>query len=138
MRAYGGVDVLIHVFITSALVGDECAASRLGRLTLGETLPNPMDRRLGGYQNRYRHGEDKNNALTGIRINLSAPQPEASRYTNCAISLKISPNIFFHLRPGLSTVLLPSGVSIKMVSHHFFRFLHQKSFSLNQDSRQSR
>jgi hypothetical protein len=36
MKTYGGVDVQIHVFLTSALVGDEWSASRPGRFTLGQ------------------------------------------------------------------------------------------------------
>jgi hypothetical protein len=36
MKAYGGVDVQIHVFLTSALAGGEWLASRPGRLTPGE------------------------------------------------------------------------------------------------------
>jgi hypothetical protein len=36
MKAYGGVDVEIHVFMTSALVGGEWSASRPGRFITGE------------------------------------------------------------------------------------------------------
>jgi hypothetical protein len=35
MNTYGGVDVQIHVFLTSALVGGEWSASRLCRFTPG-------------------------------------------------------------------------------------------------------
>jgi hypothetical protein len=35
MEAYGGVDVQIHVFLTSALVGGEWSASRPGVLAPG-------------------------------------------------------------------------------------------------------
>jgi hypothetical protein len=35
MNAYGGVDVLIHIFLTSALAGGEWSASRPGRVTRG-------------------------------------------------------------------------------------------------------
>jgi hypothetical protein len=38
MKAYGGVDVYIHVFLTSALVGGE-SASRPGRFTREERAP---------------------------------------------------------------------------------------------------
>jgi hypothetical protein len=33
MKAYGGVDVVTHVFLTLALVGGEWSASRLCRFT---------------------------------------------------------------------------------------------------------
>jgi hypothetical protein len=36
MKAYGGVDVLIHIFLTAALVGGEWSASRPGRFTSRE------------------------------------------------------------------------------------------------------
>jgi hypothetical protein len=36
MRAYGGVDVQIHIFLTSALVGVEWSDSRPGRFISGE------------------------------------------------------------------------------------------------------
>jgi hypothetical protein len=39
MKAYGGVDVWIHVFLTSALVGGEWSASRPGRFIPGERAP---------------------------------------------------------------------------------------------------
>jgi hypothetical protein len=39
MKTYGGVDVWIHIFLTSALAGGEWSASRLYRFTLGERAP---------------------------------------------------------------------------------------------------
>jgi hypothetical protein len=39
MKAYRGVDVYIHIFLTSALVGGEWSTSRLGRFTPGERAP---------------------------------------------------------------------------------------------------
>jgi hypothetical protein len=36
MKAYGGVGVYIHIFLTSTLAGDEWSASRPGRFTPGE------------------------------------------------------------------------------------------------------
>jgi hypothetical protein len=42
MKAYGGVDVEIHIFLTSALVGGELSTSRPGRFTPGEKAPVPI------------------------------------------------------------------------------------------------
>jgi hypothetical protein len=39
-KAYGGVDIWIHIFLTSALAGDEWSASHPGRFTPGEIAPN--------------------------------------------------------------------------------------------------
>jgi hypothetical protein len=36
MKVYGGVDVQIHIFLTSALAGGDWSASRPGRFTPGE------------------------------------------------------------------------------------------------------
>jgi hypothetical protein len=47
MKAYGGLDVLIHIFLTSALVGGEWSASRPGRFTPGERAPGTH--RIGGW-----------------------------------------------------------------------------------------
>jgi hypothetical protein len=39
MKAYWGVEVWIHIFLTSALVGGEWSASRRGRFTPKERAP---------------------------------------------------------------------------------------------------
>jgi hypothetical protein len=39
MKVYGGVDVYIHIFLTSALGGGEWSASRTGHFTPGERAP---------------------------------------------------------------------------------------------------
>jgi hypothetical protein len=39
MKAYGGMDVYIHIFLTSALVGGEWSASRSRHFTPGERAP---------------------------------------------------------------------------------------------------
>jgi hypothetical protein len=53
MKAYGGVDVLIHIFFTLALPGGEWLASRPGRFIPEEKEPQyPFDRRLGEPQSQ--------------------------------------------------------------------------------------
>jgi hypothetical protein len=48
MKTYWGVDVVyIQVFLTSALVGGEWSASRLGHFTSGERTPGTH--RIGGW-----------------------------------------------------------------------------------------
>jgi hypothetical protein len=53
MKAYGGVDVYVHIFLTSALAGGEWSTSRPGRFTPGERAPGThwrggwMDLRAG-------------------------------------------------------------------------------------------
>jgi hypothetical protein len=42
MKAYAGVDVYIHIFLTSALDRCEWSASRPGRFTPGKELPVPI------------------------------------------------------------------------------------------------
>jgi hypothetical protein len=39
MKAYGGVDMKIHMFLTSTLAGNEWSASRPGRFTSEERAP---------------------------------------------------------------------------------------------------
>jgi hypothetical protein len=45
MKTYGGVDVYINIFLTSALVGGELSASRPGRFTPQERGPGTHCRR---------------------------------------------------------------------------------------------
>jgi hypothetical protein len=47
MKTYGGVDVYIHIFLTSALVGGERSASRPCRLTPGTHFIGGVDPRAG-------------------------------------------------------------------------------------------
>jgi hypothetical protein len=53
MKAYREVDVQIHIFLTSALVGGEWSDRLNGRFTpQGKSPRYPLDSRLGGPQNR--------------------------------------------------------------------------------------
>jgi hypothetical protein len=49
MKAYGGVDVYTHVFLTSAPVGGKWSASRPGRFSTGERAAGT--RWIGGWVN---------------------------------------------------------------------------------------
>jgi hypothetical protein len=75
MKAYRGVDVYIHTFLTSVLDGGEWSASRPGRYTPGESPGCPLDKRLGGPQSRTgRRGVEKILDPTGTRT----PTPPSS------------------------------------------------------------
>jgi hypothetical protein len=77
MKAYEGVDVYIHIFLTSALVG-EWSTSRSGRFT-------PCTHWIGGWVNPRAGLDDLENKilhLTGTRTSTSrssSPQPVAIR-----------------------------------------------------------
>jgi hypothetical protein len=82
MKTFEGVYVETHVFLSSALVGNEWSASRPGRLTPEEKAPSthwapePVWTRWRGEQPcPYRDSKS----------DTSAVQPVASRYTDCTI-----------------------------------------------------
>jgi hypothetical protein len=75
MKKYGRVDVLIHVFLISALFGGEWSASRPGRLTPGERVP--CNHWIGGWVGP-RTGLD---AVENIP-DPTAVRPVASRYAD--------------------------------------------------------
>jgi hypothetical protein len=77
-----GLLLRYEVFLTSALVGCECLASRLGSFTPRETAPNTSW--IGGYVSPRADLEDveKTKFLTLPGLENS---PVASRYTHCAI-----------------------------------------------------
>jgi hypothetical protein len=68
MKTYGGLDVRIHVFFTSALAGGGWPASRPCRFTCGKKPRYPLQRRLGEAQNQSRRcGGEKNRAPADTR-----------------------------------------------------------------------
>jgi hypothetical protein len=88
MKAYGGVDEQIQIFLTSALVGGEWSASRPHPLYPRKKCPwYPLDRRLDGPQRcSGRRGEVKILDPTGTQnSDPSVDQPIARRYTDCDI-----------------------------------------------------
>jgi hypothetical protein len=82
-----GVDVWIHIFLTSALDGGEWSTSRPGRFTPEERAPGTH--RIGGWMDLSRSGqfgEEKILDPTGTRnSDPLVVQPVASRYTDYAI-----------------------------------------------------
>jgi hypothetical protein len=80
MKAYGGVDVLIHIFLTSALAGGEWSASRPGRFSGGERAPSTHW--IGGWVDPRAGLDDVEKILdpTGTRTptpRSSSPEPVA-------------------------------------------------------------
>jgi hypothetical protein len=98
MKAYGGVAVWIHTFLTLALVEGEWSASRPGCFTLGERAPGTHW--IGGWVvPRIGLGDvEKRNFLTlsGLELRSSIFQPVASRYNDYAIPA----NIYKGIRKG--------------------------------------
>jgi hypothetical protein len=81
MTAYGGLEGVATPYLTSALDGGEWLASRLGRFTPRNSLWYPLNRRLGGPQNRSgRYGLEKN--LMPARSRIPAVQPAARLCTD--------------------------------------------------------
>jgi hypothetical protein len=82
MRAYGGVDVYIHIFLTSALAGGEWSASRPGRFNPGERALSANW--IGGWVGPRAGLDDVEKILDPYRDSNSDPEvvrPVAGRYT---------------------------------------------------------
>jgi hypothetical protein len=84
MKAYGGVDVWIHVLLNSALAGDELSASHHGRITPADKAPGTYW--IGGWM-KLRAGLDdvekrKILPLPDSNSDPSVVQPVASRYSD--------------------------------------------------------
>jgi hypothetical protein len=71
---YGGVELQLHAFLTSALDGDERSASRFSRFNPGEIVPGiHSDRRLSGYQSRSGSESEEKNSLACRKLNTGRP-----------------------------------------------------------------
>jgi hypothetical protein len=75
MKAYGGMDVQIHILFTSTRAGDEWSASRLGSFTYS----------VWGWVDSSRSGRCGENSWPYRDSDSSVDQPVASRYTDYAI-----------------------------------------------------
>jgi hypothetical protein len=92
MKEYGGVDVYIHIFLTSALTGGEWSALGPHRFTLGET---PGSHRIGGWIHPRAGPDDvKKRKFLDSNFVTTVVQPVASHYTDCAIPALIMFTIF--------------------------------------------
>jgi hypothetical protein len=86
MKAYGGSGCIGPHFLTSALAGGECSASRPCRFTPGERAS--VTHWIGGWVGpRASLDVEKRKFLTlpGLELDPSVVQPVASRYTDYAI-----------------------------------------------------
>jgi hypothetical protein len=87
MKAYGGEDVQIHIFLTSALSGGEWSGSCPGHFTPGETTPGTHW--IGGWVDPRASLDDvekrKFLTLPDSNSDPSVVHPIASCYTDYAI-----------------------------------------------------
>jgi hypothetical protein len=88
MKAYGGTDVQIHIFLTSALAGGEWSASYSGRFTPGErTPPVPIGQEFGWTPESVWTMWRRENSCPYRDSNSdsSVVQPVANRFTDYTI-----------------------------------------------------
>jgi hypothetical protein len=85
VKTYGGVDVQIQVFVTSARVAGEWSASCLGHFTLMKRAPGTHW--IGGWVGPTTSLDDMKGRkilpLPGLKLQPSTVQPIASCYTDC-------------------------------------------------------
>jgi hypothetical protein len=97
MKTYGGVDVYIQVFLTSALVGDEWSTALPGRFTPGErVLSIHWIRGWVGPRTGLDDMERRKSCpYHDLNSDPSAVQPVDSRYTDCSIPVPVSQRMHF-------------------------------------------
>jgi hypothetical protein len=92
MKAYDGVDLQIHISLTSALAGDEWSASRTGRFTPTEKEPPvPIGYKAGWTTEPVwtSWGRENSWLYRDANSDPSVVQPVASRYTDYCIPVPI-------------------------------------------------
>jgi hypothetical protein len=92
-----GVDVEIHIYLTSALVGGEWSALHLGRLNPEEVAPGTQIR------STRREGNSWPNRVSNSEPSIV--QPVASRYTDYAIPSSLCKNLRSQKRSFLFTTM---------------------------------
>jgi hypothetical protein len=92
MKTYWGVDVQIHVFLTSAVAGGELSASHPSRFTPGESAPGThwIGGWVGPRTSLINMEKRKFLTLPGLELRPLRCQPIASRYTDWTIP---APNV---------------------------------------------
>jgi hypothetical protein len=115
MKAYGGVDVYILIFLTLALVGGEWSGSLPGRFTPGTHW-------IGGWVDPRAGLDDveKITDPTGTRTpTFSVVQPVASRYTDCALTVRSKFRFLLHVKAFKGRLIQFSRISQqRKISNH--------------------
>jgi hypothetical protein len=135
MKMYGGVDVQINIFLTSALVGCEWPASRPGRLTPGEG--NHGTHWIGGWVGprtglddvRKRKLPGLNYAITWAQIKKRCP---LFRSRNCLFYNRNIRNRVHKSRPTYPNLSQLSPVHISWYSGPSRPIWHRPSMSTTQ------
>jgi hypothetical protein len=113
MKAYGGVDVYTHVFLTSALIGDKWSASRPCRFTSGERAPGTHW--IGGWMGPQRavwtlRRTENSWPYRDSNCDPSVVHPVVSRYTDCAIRVLVVHTILSYF---LRSILILSRILVR-------------------------
>jgi hypothetical protein len=94
MKAYGGVDVSIHIFLTSALAGGEWSASRPGRFTPGTNWIGGWVDPRAGLDNLEKR---KFLILPGLELRTLSHPARSQSLNVVQISLELQPQILIHI-----------------------------------------
>jgi hypothetical protein len=102
----GGVDVEIHIFLTSVLAGGEWSTARPGRFTPGERAPG--SHWIGGWVEPRAGLDEVEKILDPTGDSNSDPsvvQLVASPYTDCTIPVPIFEKNSVRILAGTRTIL---------------------------------